>query len=89
MQDALEWLEVYENKSLEEIRGPTNKVKEVEDDPNEVPPNLVEGEVAKSLVCNDCGKKFRSVAQAEFHGAKTLDFPPFPGQFVHDIDMFV
>ncbi|KAK5184306.1 hypothetical protein LTR16_009990, partial [Cryomyces antarcticus] len=26
---------------------------------------------AKSLVCNDCGKKFRSVAQAEFHASKT------------------
>jgi predicted nucleic acid-binding Zn-ribbon protein len=27
--------------------------------------------VAQSLVCEDCGKKFRSIAQAEFHGSKT------------------
>ena len=29
------------------------------------------GEEPRSLVCNDCGKKFRSQAQAEFHASKT------------------
>lgn len=35
------------------------------------PAALKPGEVAQSLVCNDCGKKFRSQAQAEFHATKT------------------
>lgn len=32
--------------------------------------------MARSLVCNECGKKFRSQAQAEFHASKTqhVDF---------------
>ena len=30
-----------------------------------------DGGVANSLVCNDCGKKFRNQAQAEFHAEKT------------------
>ena len=29
------------------------------------------GEEARSLVCNECGKRFRSTAQAEFHASKT------------------
>ena len=27
--------------------------------------------MAQSLVCNDCGKKFRSQAQAELHASRT------------------
>ena len=34
-------------------------------------PALEPGEQAMSLLCNDCGKKFRSQAQAEFHASKT------------------
>lgn len=34
-------------------------------------PALQPGETAKSLICEDCGKKFRNVAQAEWHGSKT------------------
>ena len=32
--------------------------------------------MARSLICNECGKKFRSQAQAEFHATKTehVDF---------------
>lgn len=34
------------------------------------------GEQPRSLVCNECGKKFRSQAQAEFHASKSehVDF---------------
>jgi hypothetical protein len=37
---------------------------------------LKPGEEARSLVCNECGKRFRSQAQAEFHASKTehVDF---------------
>ncbi len=73
VQGALEWLEENQDKSLEDIKATAAKAKKHEDDPNELPPDLLEGEVAKSLVCNECGKKFRSHAQAEFHASKTLD----------------
>lgn len=71
MQGALEWLEENQDKSLDEIRAPAAKQDVDEDDANAEPPALKEGEVARSLVCNECGKKFRSTAQAEFHASKT------------------
>ena len=48
----------------------------VETDLNMEPPDHQPGEDAKSLLCNDCGRKFRSTAQAEFHASKTghVDF---------------
>lgn len=69
VQGALEWLEVKQDKSLEEI----NAASQPNDDE---PPALQPGEEAQSLVCNECGKKFRSQAQAEFHASKTehVDF---------------
>ncbi len=42
-----------------------------ETDPSIEPLALKPGEVAQSLVCNDCGKKFRSQAQAEIHAHRT------------------
>ena len=44
--------------------------------PDDEPPDLKPGEEAKSLVCNDCGRRLRSQAQAEFHASKTghIDF---------------
>lgn len=70
IQGALEWLEVNQDKSLEEIRAATA---EQESDEG---PALQPGEVPRSLVCNECGKKFRSQAQAEFHASKSehVDF---------------
>lgn len=64
MQGALEWLEVNQDKSLEEIKAS-------QEDEDEEAPALKPGEEARSLVCNECGKKFRSTAQAEFHASKT------------------
>jgi hypothetical protein len=65
----LEWLEANQDKSLEEIKA--DNVEEEEEGPQ-----LQPGEEARSLVCNECGKKFRSHAQAEFHASKTqhVDF---------------
>lgn len=39
-------------------------------------PALQPGEAPRSLVCNECGKKFRGQSQAEFHASKTehVDF---------------
>ncbi|KAL4956580.1 hypothetical protein BDW69DRAFT_79512 [Aspergillus filifer] len=68
VQGALEWLEQNQDKSIEEIKADAG-------DDEEGPP-LQPGDEARSLVCNECGKKFRSHAQAEFHASKTehVDF---------------
>ena len=42
-----------------------------ETDPNTEAAALKPGEEAKSLICNDCGRRLRSVAQAEFHASKS------------------
>ncbi|KAJ5081564.1 hypothetical protein NUU61_009828 [Penicillium alfredii] len=71
LQGALEWLETNQDKSLDEI-----KVEQSQQAEGEEGPPLQPGEQARSLVCNDCGKKFRSQAQAEFHASKSqhVDF---------------
>jgi ssDNA-binding Zn-finger/Zn-ribbon topoisomerase 1 len=73
VQSALTWLEDNQDKSLEDIKSASAPAAAADDDndPNSEPPALKDGEVAKSLVCEDCGKRFRSVAQAEFHGNKS------------------
>lgn len=72
LQGALQWLEDNQDKSMEEITAAETKSKEDDEtNPNIEPAPLKEGEVAQSLVCEDCGKKFRSTAQAEFHASKT------------------
>ncbi|KAL3481599.1 hypothetical protein BJX99DRAFT_149593 [Aspergillus californicus] len=69
LQGALEWLEQNQDKSIEEIKTGAG-------DEDEDGPPLQPGEEARSLVCNECGRKFRSQAQAEFHASKTehVDF---------------
>ncbi|KAJ5238531.1 hypothetical protein N7468_003150 [Penicillium chermesinum] len=68
LQGALEWLEQNQDKSLEEIKAQTQGEEEA--------PALKPGEEPRSLVCNECGKKFRSQSQAEFHASKSqhVDF---------------
>jgi hypothetical protein len=72
VQGALEWLELNQDKTWDEINAANTSA---ETDPTVEPDALKPGEVAKSLICNDCGKKFRSQAQAEFHAEKTY-VPP-------------
>ncbi|KAL4873154.1 hypothetical protein BDV12DRAFT_160476 [Aspergillus spectabilis] len=71
LQGALEWLEQNQDKTLEEVQSAGTGAGEDEEGPP-----LQPGEEARSLVCNECGKKFRSHAQAEFHASKTehVDF---------------
>jgi hypothetical protein len=71
VQGALQWLEDNQDKSMEEINAAAAPPTSEETDPSIEPDALKPGEVAKSMVCNDCGKKFRSMAQAEFHASKT------------------
>ena len=76
VEGALEWLEKNQDKPLDEISAPATDSLSDEDNPNAEPPALKAGEVAQSLVCKECGKKFRSNAQATFHASKTqhVDF---------------
>ncbi|EAW10160.1 putative UBX domain protein [Aspergillus clavatus NRRL 1] len=71
LQGALEWLEENQDKSLDEIKAAGSKEGDSEEDHA-----LQPGEEPRSLVCNDCGKQFRSQAQAEFHASKSghVDF---------------
>jgi hypothetical protein len=72
VQGALQWLEDNQDKSLEDISAAETAAKEDDEtNPSIEPEPLKDGEVAQSLICNDCGKRFRSAAQAEFHATKT------------------
>ncbi len=73
MQGAIDWLEHNQDKTLEEI---TAQAASDETDPSVEPAPLAAGEDARSLVCNECGKRFRSQEQAQFHASKTehVDF---------------
>lgn len=61
--DAIDWLDANSAKSLEDLKAEKEaaakaKAQEAADE-------------AKSLICNECSKKFRGVAQAEFHASKS------------------
>ncbi|KAI1494971.1 DNA-binding protein [Biscogniauxia mediterranea] len=63
LPDALEWLEKTQDTPLEELLEEEEsgaKIARAED-----------GTVAMSLVCNECGKKFRTQGEAEFHANKS------------------
>lgn len=69
MQQALTWLEENQDKPLEELQAaPATSAAE---DEEEGAKSMPSGENAQSLVCNECGKKFRNHAQASFHASKT------------------
>jgi len=64
VQGAIDWLEKNQDKSIEEL-------KEDDFEDEEGAPKIQPGESARSLLCKDCNKKFRTQAQAEFHASKT------------------
>ena len=59
---AIDWLDKNADKSIEDLKADAG------DDNN---PALEAGEQARSMVCNDCGKKFRGMSQAQFHAEKS------------------
>ena len=67
MADAIDWLDKNADKSIHDLKAEDVTA----DDAAPADPMLQPGETAKSLICNDCGKKFRSQVQAEFHASKT------------------
>lgn len=72
VQGALNWLEETQDTPIDELKAaaaaPASAAQE-EGGPSITPG--AEGEAAKSLVCNECGKKFRNHDQASFHASKT------------------
>ncbi|OHE90867.1 UBA/TS-N domain-containing protein [Colletotrichum orchidophilum] len=74
LNGALEWLETNQDKPLEELAAVASAAKDDDDDAAEVQANieaLENGGTAKSLVCNECGKRFRSQDTASYHATKT------------------
>ncbi|KAF7939756.1 hypothetical protein BELL_0015g00360 [Botrytis elliptica] len=73
LNGALQWLEDNQDKSIAEIRTAEAAAAPDSDEtnPNIEPAPLKDGEEAKSMVCTDCGKKFRSMMQVQFHAEKT------------------
>lgn len=69
LQDAIDWLEKHQETPISKLQAAqaSSSAAAASDEP----PALKPGEVAHSLVCEDCGKKFRSQAQAEWHASKT------------------
>lgn len=63
MADAIDWLDANSSKSLEELKSEKEAAAQAK--------AQEESEQARSLVCNECGKKFRGTAEAEFHANKS------------------
>jgi DNA repair exonuclease SbcCD ATPase subunit len=73
VQGALTWLEENQDKPLEELQAQASNASAEDDDQDEGAPKIpdVDGQNAKSLVCNECGKRFKNQALAEYHATKT------------------
>ncbi|KAI5307989.1 hypothetical protein KEM55_006868, partial [Ascosphaera atra] len=65
---AIEWLDANQDKPIEEIREAASEAPEEG--------SAAPSETALSFVCNDCQKKFRAQAEAEYHASKSghVDF---------------
>ncbi|KAJ1326413.1 UBX domain-containing protein 1/4 [Microdochium nivale] len=64
LQGAMDWLEKTQDTPVDELQSEAEEARL-----NAQP--LADGAVAMSLVCNECGKKFRNQGAAEFHASKT------------------
>lgn len=69
LQGALEWLEKNQDTPIDELQAPGDD--EDAEATAAAIKGLEEGQLAKSLACDDCGKRFRTTALAEFHASKT------------------
>src|ERR1700722_4934373 len=70
VQDAIDWLGNNQDRPLDEIQAEIAEEEEAAG-PKVTAAAVETGEEARSLVCNDCGKKFSTHAAAEFHASKT------------------
>jgi UBX domain-containing protein 1/4 len=73
VQQAIEWLEKNQDKSIEEVKAEAASKVADDDDEEEIKANIAaleSGAEAKSLVCNECGKKFKNSDLAAYHATK-------------------
>lgn len=63
LADAIEWLDKNADKSVDDLKA--EEVAATEAKAQEA------ADQARSLVCNECGKRFRGTAEAEYHASKT------------------
>ncbi|RGP64804.1 hypothetical protein FSPOR_7740 [Fusarium sporotrichioides] len=72
LQGALQWLEDNQDKPIDEIKAAA-AAKEEDDDDEDTEAKIKEIETGKaaSLVCNECGKRFRNHDLATYHATKT------------------
>jgi UBX domain-containing protein 1/4 len=61
--DAIEWLDTNSEKTVEQLQAEDAAAAESK--------AAEAADQARSLVCNECGKRFRGTAQAEYHASKT------------------
>ncbi|KAH6604542.1 hypothetical protein Trco_006249 [Trichoderma cornu-damae] len=74
LQGALQWLEDNQDKPLEEIQAAQAAAQDDDEDEDETKAKIAEletGQAARSLVCNECGKRFRNHDLASYHATKT------------------
>jgi hypothetical protein len=72
VQQALNWLEENQDKPLEELQASqTAPAAAAGEGAQEGTTSAHSGDTAHSLVCNECGKRFRNHDQASFHASKT------------------
>ncbi|KAF4463461.1 h-caldesmon [Fusarium albosuccineum] len=71
LQGALQWLEDNQDKPLDEIKAAAASKEDDEDDDTEAKIAELETGQAKSLVCNECGKRFKNHDLASYHATKT------------------
>ena len=70
LTSAIDWLDKNADKSISDLQAEDAAADAADDKANDNPA-LEAGEVARSMVCNDCGKKFRGMSQAQFHAEKS------------------
>lgn len=71
IQTAIDWLVSHEDepdtsqRGADQPQGEPQEVEKTEENP------AIEGEIAKSIKCDDCGKLFKSQDEVEFHATKS------------------
>ncbi|OAQ90302.1 UBA/TS-N domain-containing protein [Purpureocillium lilacinum] len=71
LQGALQFLEETQDKPLDELQAAQVADDEDEDATKAEIAELETGEQARSLICNECGKRFRNKDLASYHASKT------------------
>ena len=74
VNQALEWLEKNQDTPLDELLADAKADEEDQEMANIDVDAREGGGTMKSLVCNDCGKRFRNADLASYHASKTYAY---------------